>query len=163
GGRPHRRRDEPPSRVVGGADDRGLGRRRRTGRVGDRRQRLPPAVARCRLERGGHERLERAGESLAGPLVRAFRLGGHGRSIAAGGRRGGGPARPWGGGLWPPGGPQPARRPSPPDPPVDPTAVRRAYRMERARRRARIEQARERRLARFRFLVIIVLLLALGI
>jgi hypothetical protein len=35
--------------------------------------------------------------------------------------------------------------------------------MERAKRRARIEHARERRLARFRFLVIIVLLVALGI
>jgi hypothetical protein len=55
---------------------------------------------------------------------------------------------------------QAARRPASAEPPVDPTAVERAYRLERAKRRARIEAARERRHARFRFLVVMLLLVA---
>ena len=56
---------------------------------------------------------------------------------------------------------QPARRQTSANPPVDPTAIHRAYRMERAKRRAKIEQARERRLARLRFLAVILVLLGL--
>jgi type VI protein secretion system component VasF len=42
--------------------------------------------------------------------------------------------------------------------PIDPTAVARAYRLERAKRRARDLRLRERRLARLRFLLVVVLL-----
>jgi hypothetical protein len=52
---------------------------------------------------------------------------------------------------------QPARRI---DPPVDPTAVKRAYRLERAKRRAREQRQRELRLATLRFLLVLVLLTA---
>lgn len=41
------------------------------------------------------------------------------------------------------------------DPPVDPLAVERRLRRERAKRRARVEHRREQRLARLRFLVLI--------
>lgn len=54
---------------------------------------------------------------------------------------------------------QPARRETSASPPVDPTAVDRAYRMERAKRRAKVDRAQERRLARLRFLFLILLLL----
>jgi len=50
---------------------------------------------------------------------------------------------------------QPARRIGPP---VDPNAVRRAYRLERAKRRVRERRAQEQRLARLRFLLVLVLL-----
>ena len=56
---------------------------------------------------------------------------------------------------------QAARRQSSADPPVDPTAVERAYRLERAKRRARIEAARQRRLQRLRFLWVILILVAI--
>lgn len=58
---------------------------------------------------------------------------------------------------------QPAReQQSEAPPPVDPTAVPRAYRKERARRRARVERAQERRLAAFRFISVLLLLAALA-
>ena len=41
------------------------------------------------------------------------------------------------------------------DPPVDPHAVQRRLRRERAKRRARIEHRREQRIAGLRFLVLI--------
>jgi hypothetical protein len=47
------------------------------------------------------------------------------------------------------------------EPPVDPYAVERAYRLERAKRRARNERRRARRHAAIRFFVTVVLLLAL--
>lgn len=43
-------------------------------------------------------------------------------------------------------------------PPVDPSAVARAYRLERAKRFARERRDRERRLARLRFWLVLVLL-----
>ena len=49
------------------------------------------------------------------------------------------------------------------DPPVDPTAIDRAYRLHRARRRARLEHRRERARARLRFLVATVVLAALAV
>jgi hypothetical protein len=42
--------------------------------------------------------------------------------------------------------------------PVDPAAVTRAYRLERAKRHAREQRVRERKLARLRFLLVLVLL-----
>ncbi|HSC93029.1 MAG TPA: hypothetical protein VLB86_15350 [Gaiellaceae bacterium] len=58
---------------------------------------------------------------------------------------------------------QPARRPrSEAPPPVDPTAVQRAYRLERAKRRARVDRDRERRLAAFRFTSVLLLLVTLA-
>jgi hypothetical protein len=55
---------------------------------------------------------------------------------------------------------QPARIPERPKevPPVDPTAIRRAYRLERAKRFARERRERERRLAGLRFWFVLVLL-----
>ena len=44
--------------------------------------------------------------------------------------------------------------------PIDPDAVGRAYRLERAKRRAREDRHRERRLAALRFVTLVVLLLA---
>ncbi len=60
---------------------------------------------------------------------------------------------------------QPARRipPAAESPPIDPDAVRRAYRFERAKRRARVERSRERRLANLRFALVLLGLLALTI
>lgn len=43
-------------------------------------------------------------------------------------------------------------------PPVDPMAVAKAYRLERAKRYARLQRERERRLARLRFWLVLVLL-----
>ncbi len=48
-------------------------------------------------------------------------------------------------------------------PPVDPAAIDRAYRLERAKRRARIERQRARRHAAIRFFVTLILLLALTV
>ena len=45
--------------------------------------------------------------------------------------------------------------------PVDPTAVARAYRLERMKRRARARRDRERRLAQLRFWTALVLLTAM--
>lgn len=59
---------------------------------------------------------------------------------------------------------QPAPRGRPQDaPPVDPSAVDRAYRLERAKRRARAARARERRLATLRFGIVLTALLALAL
>jgi hypothetical protein len=60
---------------------------------------------------------------------------------------------------------QAARRPSPTsdDPPIDPGAVEHAYRLHRARRRARIERRREQARARLRFVVASGILVALAI
>ena len=44
-------------------------------------------------------------------------------------------------------------------PPVDPGAVVHAYRLERAKRRARYRHEREQRLARLRFLIALTILL----
>jgi hypothetical protein len=57
---------------------------------------------------------------------------------------------------------QPARRikPAPEEPPVDPEAIDRAYRLHRARRRIRVERRRERSRARLRFFAAVVLLVA---
>jgi hypothetical protein len=60
--------------------------------------------------------------------------------------------------------PEPARttrRPSRPAP-VDPNAVQRAYRLERARRRARVKRRRQKRWAGVRFLLVLLSLLALS-
>jgi len=60
---------------------------------------------------------------------------------------------------------EPARRAvAPPDePPVDPAAIERAYRLYRAKRRVRIERSRERARARLRFFVAVVVLIALAL
>lgn len=60
---------------------------------------------------------------------------------------------------------QPARGEPAPDEaiPVDPYAIDRAYRLERAKRRARIARRRERRLAGVRFLLALVVLLAISV
>lgn len=47
--------------------------------------------------------------------------------------------------------------------PVDPYAIDRAYRLERAKRRARVERMRRQRVAGFRFLLVLVVLLALSV
>lgn len=59
---------------------------------------------------------------------------------------------------------QAAREPAHDDAlPVDPNAIDRAYRLERAKRRARVERMRRRRLAGFRFLLVLLVLLALSV
>jgi hypothetical protein len=55
---------------------------------------------------------------------------------------------------------QPARRTARDDPPLDPRAVERAYRLERAKRRARLERDRAHRRAGVRFVVVLLILLA---
>jgi hypothetical protein len=59
---------------------------------------------------------------------------------------------------------EPARRRSAVEdpPPLDPSAVDRAYRFHRARRRAREDRVRERSLARLRFLAVLLTLLVLA-
>ena len=59
---------------------------------------------------------------------------------------------------------QPAQRitPVPEEPPVDPEAIDRAYRLHRARRRVRVERRRERTRARLRFMAAVVLLVAIA-
>jgi hypothetical protein len=54
---------------------------------------------------------------------------------------------------------------APPDeaPPVDPDAVRSAYRLHRARRRARIEHRRRTKRAGIRFWVVLLLLVAASV
>ncbi len=49
------------------------------------------------------------------------------------------------------------------EPPIDPLAIERAYRFERAKRRARLERHRERRLAGLRFLAVVLTLLVLSV
>jgi hypothetical protein len=48
-------------------------------------------------------------------------------------------------------------------PPFDPVAVDRAYLLERARRRARIERSRARRRAAIRFWLVLLVLLAVAV
>jgi hypothetical protein len=48
-------------------------------------------------------------------------------------------------------------------PPLDPHAVRRAYRQERAKRSARKRHEREQRMAGFRFWLVLVLVLAVAV
>jgi hypothetical protein len=57
---------------------------------------------------------------------------------------------------------EPARR-SAPAPPLDPTVVERAYRLERAKRRARGEHERAVRRAGIRFVVALLLLLGFAV
>ena len=47
-------------------------------------------------------------------------------------------------------------------PPIDPVAIERAYRIHRARRRAREERVRERSHARVRFWAVLLMLLVLA-
>ena len=49
------------------------------------------------------------------------------------------------------------------EPPVDPTAIDRAYRVHRARRRAKVERTRERARARLRFFVATLVLIVFAI
>ena len=60
---------------------------------------------------------------------------------------------------------QPARRVEAPpqEPPLDPTAIERAYRFHRARRRARTAHRREQARARVRFAAATIVLVAIGI
>jgi fatty acid desaturase len=59
---------------------------------------------------------------------------------------------------------EPARRPSEPDAPsFDRTAVERAYRLQRARRRARVARTRENRRAGLRFFLVLAGLVALSV
>jgi hypothetical protein len=58
---------------------------------------------------------------------------------------------------------QPAKRPAPEPPVLDPGAVHREYRRQRAKRVARERRARARRAASIRFWVIVVGLLALSV
>jgi hypothetical protein len=53
------------------------------------------------------------------------------------------------------------RRPPETAPPIDPTAVGRAYRLERAKRRARVKRQRERQNAQLRFWTVLVVLTAM--
>jgi hypothetical protein len=57
---------------------------------------------------------------------------------------------------------EPARRSVPPAPPLDPAVVERAYRLERAKRRARGQRDRARRRARIRFIGVVLALLGLS-
>jgi cell division septal protein FtsQ len=57
---------------------------------------------------------------------------------------------------------EPARRSGSPAPPLDPDAVERNYRLERAKRRARTARDRARRRARIRFLGVLLALLGLA-
>jgi len=60
---------------------------------------------------------------------------------------------------------QPARRitPVPDEPPVDPGAIDRAYRLHRARRRIKVERRREQARARLRFAATVLLLVAAAV
>ena len=58
--------------------------------------------------------------------------------------------------------PEPARRTVSSTPPLDPAAVERAYRLERAKRQARVRRDRARHRANVRFATIVLLLLALA-
>ena len=57
---------------------------------------------------------------------------------------------------------EPARRTAEDAPPLDPAAIDRAYRLERAKRRARLDRTRARRQARLRFLLVLLFLLVLA-
>jgi hypothetical protein len=55
------------------------------------------------------------------------------------------------------------RRPEPDAPSFDRVAVERAYRLQRARRRARVARSREKRRAGLRFMLVLVALVALSV
>jgi hypothetical protein len=48
-------------------------------------------------------------------------------------------------------------------PPLDPNAIERAYRLHRARRRARVERRREKRRAGLRFWLVVLVLIAASV
>jgi hypothetical protein len=48
-------------------------------------------------------------------------------------------------------------------PPLDPQAIERAYRLHRARRRARVERRREKRRAGLRFWLVVLVLIAASV
>jgi hypothetical protein len=52
---------------------------------------------------------------------------------------------------------------APEPPPLDPQAIERAYRLQRARRRARVARLRERRHAGVRFWLVLIVLLAASV
>ena len=58
---------------------------------------------------------------------------------------------------------EPAKKPAPEAPPIDPGAIHREYRRQRARRQHRERRTRERRAANIRFWLIVLALLALSI
>jgi hypothetical protein len=58
---------------------------------------------------------------------------------------------------------QPAKKPAPDAPPIDPGAVQREYRRQRAKRQHRQRRTQERRAANIRFWVIVLGLLALSV
>jgi hypothetical protein len=60
---------------------------------------------------------------------------------------------------------EPARQPPAPDEPpiLDPRVIERAYRRQRAKRRARIERSRERRHARLRYWLVLIILVSVSI
>ena len=59
--------------------------------------------------------------------------------------------------------PAPRSQPDREGPPVDPHAIRRAYRHERAKRRARVERQRAQQLAGLRFGLALVILFSIAI
>ena len=60
---------------------------------------------------------------------------------------------------------EPARQtPAPDEPPVfDPRVIERAYRRQRAKRHARVERTRERKHARLRFWLVLIILVSLAV
>ena len=58
---------------------------------------------------------------------------------------------------------EPARSVAEDVPSVDPTAIEREIALQRARRRARIQRRRDRRLAHVRFWIVVVALVALSV
>ncbi len=58
---------------------------------------------------------------------------------------------------------QPAEKRPPESPPIDPGAIQREYRRQRARRHHRERRTRERRAANARFWIIVLALLALSV
>jgi hypothetical protein len=58
---------------------------------------------------------------------------------------------------------EPAKKRPPDTPPIDPGAIQREYRRQRAKRQHREQRTRERRAANVRFWVIVLALLALSV
>ena len=58
---------------------------------------------------------------------------------------------------------EPASEPVEEDAPVDPNAIELRYRYHRARRQARVLQRQESRLARYRFYIVMLVLLAIAV
>ena len=59
--------------------------------------------------------------------------------------------------------PEPERDEAAADPPVDPGAIELRYRYHRARRQARVRARQEGRLARYRFYIVMAVLLAIAV